>query len=145
MKRFHAHVSVTDLSEAKRFYSALFDCAPTRDKGDYLQWILDDPRINFSVSLNAEHQGLDHLGMQTESTAELASLKMRAEAASSEVVVQESTECCYSNSSKHWLVDPAGLPWEHFHTLGDAPTFKGMNSTTGKSCCAPEIGSSCCG
>ena len=27
-------------------------------------------------------------------------------------------DCCYAHSDKHWTVDPQGIPWESFHTLG---------------------------
>ena len=50
MKRLHIHVSVEDLGESVRFYSALFAAAPTVAKADYAKWMLDDPRVNFAVS-----------------------------------------------------------------------------------------------
>jgi lactoylglutathione lyase len=33
------------------------------------------------------------------------------------------TTCCYARSDKHWVTDPQGIAWEHFHTLSDVPVF----------------------
>jgi hypothetical protein len=33
------------------------------------------------------------------------------------------TTCCYARSDKHWITDPQGVAWEHFHTLGNIPVF----------------------
>ena len=65
MKRLHVHVSVTDLPQSLRFYSALFAAQPTVLKGDYAKWMLDDPRVNFAISNRGVKAGLDHLGIQT--------------------------------------------------------------------------------
>jgi hypothetical protein len=50
MKRFHVNVSVEDIADAIRSYSALFATEPTVRKDDYAKWMLDDPRINFAIS-----------------------------------------------------------------------------------------------
>lgn len=41
MKRFHVHVSVSDLQQSIRFYSTLFGSAPTVEKSDYAKWMLE--------------------------------------------------------------------------------------------------------
>ena len=33
------------------------------------------------------------------------------------------TTCCYARSEKHWVTDPQGIAWEHFHTLDSIPMF----------------------
>lgn len=72
MKRFHVHVSVADLSASIRYYSALFDAEPTVVRDDYAKWALEDPRVNFAISNRTEKLGVDHLGIQVETDAELA-------------------------------------------------------------------------
>ena len=48
------------------------------------------------------------------------------------------TTCCYARSEKHWITDPQGVAWEHFHTLGDIPVFsEAAQPATGAACCAP--------
>ena len=50
------------------------------------------------------------------------------------------TTCCYARSDKHWITDPQGIAWEHFHTLNDIPTFSAAARTAGeaKACCAVD-------
>ena len=49
MKRLHVNLKVKELEESVRFYSTLFDAAPTVTKPNYAKWMLDDPRVNFSI------------------------------------------------------------------------------------------------
>ncbi len=72
MKRMHVHVAVNDLDMAIGFYSALFAARPSVVKSDYAKWMLDDPRVNFAISMRGEKVGLNHLGIQVESETELA-------------------------------------------------------------------------
>ena len=123
MKRFHAHVHVDDLSQSIAFYSKLFAANPTRVEADYAKWMLEDPRVNFAISTRGAKPGLDHFGLQTDDAAELAELKARAEAADMALLDEGNTTCCYARSEKHWVTDPQGIAWEHFHTLGDIPVF----------------------
>lgn len=137
MKRFHVHAHVADLQASVAFYEKLFGVPPTRLEGDYAKWMLDDPRINFAISTRGGQPGVDHLGIQTDSDEELAALQARAEAA--DLALQDSGEasCCYARSNKHWIVDPQGIAWEHFHTLGDIPTFGGeaQPAAAASACC----------
>jgi catechol 2,3-dioxygenase-like lactoylglutathione lyase family enzyme len=123
MKRFHIHVHVNDLARSVDFYSRLFAAEPARQEGDYAKWMLDDPRINFAISTRGSKMGVDHLGFQTDDADELAALKQRAEAADLTVAQSGETTCCYARSEKHWVTDPQGVAWEHFHTLADIPVF----------------------
>lgn len=123
MKRFHIHTHVQNLQASIAFYSKLFAAEPTRVEADYAKWMLEDPRINFAISIRGARAGIDHLGIQTDSEAELAELKARAEAADLALLDDGQTTCCYARSDKHWITDPQGIAWEHFHTLGDIPVF----------------------
>ncbi len=96
---------------------------PTRVEGDYAKWMLDDPRINFAISTRGSKPGIDHLGFQTDDSAELAEMKARAESADMALLDEGETTCCYARSEKHWVTDPQGIAWEHFHTLGNIPVF----------------------
>ena len=59
MKRLHVHVSVGDLSNAIGFYSTLFAARPSVVKPDYAKWMLDDPRVNFAISMRGRAPGLN--------------------------------------------------------------------------------------
>ncbi|TJZ68372.1 ArsI/CadI family heavy metal resistance metalloenzyme [Chitiniphilus eburneus] len=135
MKRFHVHVSVEDIEDSIRFYSAMFNTAPTVQKPDYAKWMLEDPRINFAISQRGASAGVNHLGIQVDSDNELAALQAQLEAANLSVVSEPQTTCCYAESDKHWTTDPSGIAWESYRTLGSAPTYNRAGAQA--TCCAP--------
>lgn len=139
MKRFHVHVHVEDLAQSVVFYSKLFAAEPVRLENDYAKWMLDDPRVNFAISTRGGKPGVDHLGFQTDSAEELVELKARAQAADMALVDEGETTCCYAQSEKHWVTDPQGIAWEHFHTLANIPVFseKAAQIEASSACCAP--------
>jgi catechol 2,3-dioxygenase-like lactoylglutathione lyase family enzyme len=141
MKRFHVHAHVADLQASIDFYSKLFGTRPTRLENDYAKWMLEDPRINFAISTRGGRPGVDHLGIQTDDAEELAELKARAAAAELAMVDEGQTSCCYARSEKHWVTDPQGIAWEHFHTLGDIPVFSeggaAATASSASACCTP--------
>lgn len=138
MKRFHVHAHVEDLPASVAFYSKLFAAEPARLETDYAKWMLDDPRVNFAISTRGGALGVDHLGFQTDTEDELVALKSRAEAADMTLLDEGATSCCYVRSAKHWVTDPQGIAWEHFHTLADIPVFneKSEPAVDGAACCA---------
>ncbi len=123
MKRFHVHIHVTDLAQSVGFYTRLFAAEPARHEADYAKWMLTDPPVNFAISTRGSTPGIDHLGIQTDDAAELTEMKARAQAADMALLDEGTTTCCYARSEKHWVTDPQGVPWEHFHTLADIPVF----------------------
>jgi catechol 2,3-dioxygenase-like lactoylglutathione lyase family enzyme len=132
MKRFHVHVSVEDIAQSTRFYSALFGAPPTVAKPDYAKWMLDDPRINFAISHRVQRttgtqgqRGINHLGFQVDSDDELTALQSQHEAAALSVFNEGNTQCCYAKSKKHWLTDPQGIAWEMYHSMGAVETYNG--------------------
>jgi len=138
MKRLHVHVSVENLAESIRFYSALFASEPTVSKDDYAKWMLDDPRVNFAISKRGHKVGLDHLGVQVESEAELNEMHTRLANAELPMEAQIGANCCYAKSDKYWAVDPQGIAWESYHTLDSIPTFgESRSEENASACCAP--------
>lgn len=140
MKRFHVHLNVENLAHSVAFYSKLFGAEPTRVEADYAKWMLEDPRINFAISTRGSKAGIDHLGFQADSAEELAELKARAQSADTALLDEGATSCCYAESEKHWVTDPQGIAWEHFHTLGNIPVFseKQDPAPAASACCAPR-------
>ena len=138
MKRFHVHLHVENIDKSVQFYSRLFNTAPARVEVDYAKWMLDDPRVNFAISTRGDRPGLDHLGFQVDDAGELAELKARAESADTAVLDEGATSCCYARSEKHWVTDPQGIAWEHFHTLASIPVFSESQSrVTAAACSTP--------
>lgn len=150
MKRFHVHMHVDDLAKNIAFYSHLFGAEPARVESDYAKWMLDEPRVNFAISTRGNKPGLDHLGFQVDEAEELAALKARAQAADMALLDEGTTTCCYARSDKHWITDPQGVAWEHFHSLGNIPVFHEATAAPAESeaCCAPaaqrQVAAACC-
>lgn len=143
MNRFHVHAHVEDLHASIAFYSKMFAAEPTRIESDYAKWMLEDPRINFAISTRGGKPGVDHLGIQTDTEAGLAELKARAKAADMALLDEGETTCCYARSEKHWVPDPQGIAWEHFHTLDSIPVFseKANDAADASACCATPAAS----
>ena len=156
MKRLHVHVAVADLSQSIGFYSALFAAQPSVVKPDYAKWMLDDPRVNFAISTRGREAGLDHLGIQVESTSELHDVYARLREAGGTVTEQGETRCCYAKSEKSWIADPQGVPWETFFTYGESTVYgqgslDKLREANEAGCCvpaakdlAPEPATACC-
>ena len=144
MKRFHVHVSVDDLAANVRFYSRLFGAEPAVVKADYAKWMVEDPRINFAISSRGRTAGVNHLGVQVDSDSELTALRAQFADAGLAGMDQDGASCCYAKSDKTWLVDPQGVPWETYHTMGVIETFgedaasKGEAAGARSACCGPS-------
>jgi len=144
MKRLHVHVAVDDLEHSIGFYSALFAAQPAVRKADYAKWMLDDPRVNFAISMRGRAAGLDHLGIQVENKDELAEIYGRLQQAGGTVIAQGETTCCYARSEKSWIDDPAGIAWETFLTTGESTVYgdgtgeREPRLNKAKACCAEE-------
>lgn len=134
MKRMHVMLKVENLENSIRFYSALFDTEPTVHKADYAKWMLEDPRVNFSISDQGSERGIEHLGIQAETPEELTDLRNRIARAGGTVTHEGETTCCYAQSDKSWVMDEQGVSWEAFYTHGVATTFTA----------APKEGAPCC-
>ena len=85
--------------------------------------MLDDPHVNFAISMRGARAGLNHLGIQVESESELAEVYARLNKAGAPVLEEGKTTCCYAESEKSWIDDPAGISWETFLTTGEATDY----------------------
>ena len=154
MKRLHVSVAVSDLAKSIDFYSTLFAAEPSVRKTDYAKWMLDDPRVNFSISSRGTHKGVDHLGIQVDDDAELGAVAARLAKAGRSIFEQKATTCCYAKSNKAWVHDPEGVAWETFHTFGESTVYgedradDGAAGIESGACCAPTAktttAASCC-
>jgi catechol 2,3-dioxygenase-like lactoylglutathione lyase family enzyme len=154
MKRLHVSVAVSDIEKSVAFYSTLFAVAPSVRKTDYAKWMLDDPRVNFSISSRGERKGVDHLGIQVDDDVELAAIAARLAKAGQSVHEQKATTCCYAQSNKAWVHDPEGVAWETFHTFGESTVYgedrneDSAAASESSACCTPTAeqakATSCC-
>ncbi len=139
MKRLHLHISVQDLEKNRQFYTTLFGSEPTKVKEDYIQWLLDDPYINFAISSGRDKIGLNHLGIQVDSDEALEAIEQRLMAGNVMGEKQEEAQCCYASSKKYWVQDPQNIIWENYHTIEQIEVFGGDSFTGGTGCCQPTF------
>jgi hypothetical protein len=147
MKRLHVHVSVESLDKSIGFYSALFAANPAVVKSDYAKWMLNDPCVNFAISMRGHAPGLDHLGIQVENGQELQEVYGRLRDAGSAVLEVGAATCCYAKSEKSWIDDPTGIAWETFLTSSESTVYGDSSKEqsgdariahTRATCCAPS-------
>ena len=150
-KRLHVHVAVENLDTSIRFYSELFAAEPVVLRSDYAKWMLEDPRVNFAISQRGATPGIQHLGIQVESRAELEQVYARLARAERPVLDEGKTTCCYAQSEKSWIEDPQGVRWETFLTTGESPVYghdpvrARAESTAAEATASQGAGAACCG
>lgn len=131
MKRMHVMLKVNELNKSIDFYKTLFGTDPTVQKEDYAKWMLEDPRLNFSIAERPGEKGIEHLGIQAENEQELEDLRNKIGRAHGLIREEGETTCCYANSDKTWITDPQGVSWEAFYTYGESEVY----TTEPEACC----------
>lgn len=93
------------------------------------------------ISQRGADIGLNHLGIQVESDAELGEMQSRLKSLQPGIEKEEGTGCCYAKSDKYWVTDPSGIAWETFHTFDSIPVWGGETPSDQKTepsgCCTP--------
>ena len=137
MRRIHIGLNVKDLDASVHFYSELFGAEPSVLKDDYAKWMLEDPRVNFSVTQRCDTTMDLHFGIQVESPEELELTAGRLRNAGAQVFEEKGAVCCYHRSEKAWVADPQNLLWETFLTKGEATEYGENNPEIDhlRSCC----------
>lgn len=127
MKRFHVHIRVQDLEKNIEFYNTLFNTPATKVKPDYAKWMLEDPKVNFSISTGDGSVEIRHLGLQVENSEELQEVYAQMEKAEGTVIEEPQVACCYAFSDKSWIADPQNIKWEVFQTHEDTTIYGGKS------------------
>jgi len=130
-RTLHISLDVSDLEESVRFYSALFGAAPTKLEQHYAKFDLESPAINLTMQ-QKEHcclQGLNRLGIQVESNAEIEAYKARLVNAG--ITIREETNAASYDvlQDKICFKDPSGFRWEVYMFGEDAENSNGKSFT----------------
>ncbi|MFK7978119.1 MAG: glyoxalase/bleomycin resistance/dioxygenase family protein [Halioglobus sp.] len=128
MKRMHIHINTTEegFEPAQRFYSTLFNAQPTKTRENYAKWMLEDPRVNFVIEvieIQGDVPGIHHVGIQVDEAEELAAIQSALKGADMPLLEVGETVCCFSQSEKNWTMDPSGVRWETFRSMGDVEEY----------------------
>jgi predicted enzyme related to lactoylglutathione lyase len=141
MSRVQLALNVSDLDQAVTFYSKLFATAPSKVRPGYANFAVDDPPLKLVLieDPTQEPGSLNHLGVEVETTEEVALAQARLAAADLATAVEEQVECCYAIQDKVWVDGPGGEPWEIYTVLTDAEMAPGQLRSaepSGAACCA---------
>jgi catechol 2,3-dioxygenase-like lactoylglutathione lyase family enzyme len=141
--RIHVSLQVADLDRSIAFYTRLFGTGPSKLRGDYANWRLDEPALHLALvhAPGAPRKTThEHFGVELFEGEDLASWQQRAAAAGLALRTEEQVTCCYAVADKFWAQDPDGHEWEFWVRSEEAEAMRGaaMPTTTGASvCCAP--------
>ncbi len=134
MSRVQLALNVGDLDEAIAFYSRLFQTEPAKVREGYANFAITEPPLKLVLIAGGGVPGtMNHVGVEVETTAEVAAAITRAQGNDLGTDVQENTSCCYAVQDKVWVQGP-DIAWEIYTVLGDAPDMAcmptGCNTTT---------------
>lgn len=124
MSRVQLALNVRDLDESIEFYTKLFRTPPAKIREGYANFAIAEPPLKLVLFVGDGEPGtLNHLGVEVESTAQVAEAAARLTAEGAQCEMQESTTCCYAVQDKVWVTGPE-FPWEIYTVLADAPVMQ---------------------
>jgi catechol 2,3-dioxygenase-like lactoylglutathione lyase family enzyme len=142
MSRVQLALRVPDVDAAVGFYTRLFGTEPAKRRPGYANFAIAEPPLKLVLleGNGSEPTRMDHLGVEVESTEEVAAATTRLAEQGLATSVEDNTTCCYAVQDKVWVRGPGDEPWEVYTVLADArPDLEGK--TTGDvdvaecSCC----------
>jgi catechol 2,3-dioxygenase-like lactoylglutathione lyase family enzyme len=139
--RLQLALNVADLDEAVDFYTRMFGVEPAKTRPGYANFAIADPPLKL-VLFEGEGAGgtINHLGVETETAAEVVAAEARLSAADLETTGVDDTQCCYAQKTETWLSGPDGARWEWYVKTGDSEQFGNLvvSSTGGGGSCCPS-------
>jgi catechol 2,3-dioxygenase-like lactoylglutathione lyase family enzyme len=151
MSRVQLALNVADLDDAIAFYSKLFGTEPAKIRPGYANFAVTTPPLKLIlIAGNGEGGTLNHLGVEVESTDEVAATQQRLANEGLPTATEDEVSCCYAVQDKVWVDAPDGEPWEIYTVLSDVEMPGGELRTvepeSDATCCdsAPESAARCC-
>jgi catechol 2,3-dioxygenase-like lactoylglutathione lyase family enzyme len=145
MSRVQLALNVSHLDQAIEFYSKLFKTEPAKVRPGYANFAVADPPLKLVLIEGVAEGGtLNHLGVEVESTSEVASTQARLSGEGLTIATEDQVACCYAVQDKVWVDGPDGEPWEVYTVLSDVEMpgaqLRTMDPETGAACCATATG-----
>ncbi|WP_243788177.1 ArsI/CadI family heavy metal resistance metalloenzyme [Saccharopolyspora gloriosae] len=125
MPRMQLALRVGDLEGSIAFYSKLLGSEPAKLRPGYANFAVAEPPLKL-VLLEGEpgqDTGLDHLGVEVDSTDEVNAATDRLSALGLFTEVEDDTTCCYARQDKVWVHGPGREPWEVYVVKADSGSF----------------------
>jgi catechol 2,3-dioxygenase-like lactoylglutathione lyase family enzyme len=135
MARVQLALNVADLDAAIEFYSRMFATAPAKVKPGYANFAIADPPLKLVLFEGAGDPGtLNHLGVETETAAEVVAAERRLAGNGLETTGVDDTQCCYAEKTETWVLGP-DTKWEWYVKTGDSEQFENVIVDHGSSSC----------
>ncbi len=138
--RLQLALNVSDLDEAVDFYRRLFATEPAKIKPGYANFAIADPPLKLVLFENGSEGGtINHLGVETETAAEVTEAERRLTADGLETTGVDDTLCCYAEKTETWVTAPDSLRWEYYVKTGDSDQLVNTvvsSSHTERPCCS---------
>lgn len=136
MSRVQLALRVADLEGSVAFYARLFGTEPAKRRPGYANFAIAEPPLKLVLieGQAGEATRMDHLGVEVETTEEVAAAASRLAAEGLATATEVDTACCYAVQDKVWVTGPGSEPWEVYVVKGDAGT---LDKAAGSACCAP--------
>ena len=136
MSRVQLALNVEDLDASIAFYSKLFQTPPAKVRPDYANFAIADPPLKLVLFANVGEPGsLNHIGVEVETTDEVAAVIARTQELGFDQHVQENVSCCFAVQDKTWVKGPEN-DWEFYTVLADAPA---MSCVSDDACCPADV------
>lgn len=151
MSRVQLALNVSNLDASVAFYSKMFGTKPAKLRPGYANFAIADPPLKLVLIESVDARGtINHLGVEVESTEEVASAQQRFVAEGLAPATEDEVACCFALQDKVWVDAPDGEPWEFYTVLADvempAGQLRSDESGQNAMCCsaAPESAARCC-
>jgi len=136
VSRVQLALNVSDIGEAIAFYSKMFNTEPTKVREGYANFAIADPPLKLVLIENTVSERLNHLGIEVETTDEVAEATNHFDQIGFITDVEEQTTCCYAVQDKVWVRDPDDARWEVYTVIADSAVFGSAPVDGGDACCA---------
>src|SRR5262245_10383971 len=114
MSRVQLALRVADLEGSIAFYTKLFGAEPAKRRLGYANFAIAEPPLKLVLleGADGEPTRMDHLGVEVETTAQVAAAARRLTDAGLAAFEENDTACCYALQDKVWVHGPGTEPWE---------------------------------
>ncbi|HEX4833501.1 MAG TPA: ArsI/CadI family heavy metal resistance metalloenzyme [Trebonia sp.] len=122
MSRVQLALRVADLEGSVAFYTRLLGAGPAKRRPGYANFAIAEPPLKLVLieGQPGEDTRLDHLGIEVQTTGEVAAATGRLAAAGLATATEEDVACCYAVQDKVWVTGPGRESWEVYVVKGDA-------------------------
>src|SRR6476620_9203018 len=101
MSRVQLALNVGDLEASIDFYTKLFNTPPSKIRADYANFAIAEPPLQLVlIGGDGEPGSLNHIGVEVDTTEEVAAAAARMQAEGAACEVQDATTCCYAVQDK---------------------------------------------